>query len=98
MASGNFTLGEIADYVDAALREHLGVQAQIQIRHLDDIRNYKVDFTKAQKVLGFRPAQSIQRIVRELIDRRAEFGDMDDPRYSNIASLKAMDAAAGSPA
>jgi nucleoside-diphosphate-sugar epimerase len=98
VASGNYTLGELADQVDAALREHLGVRAELDIRHLEDIRNYRVDFAKARGVLGFRPAQGIEQIVRELIEHRAEFGDMDDPRYSNIASFKAMDAATTTPA
>ncbi|MHB8440055.1 MAG: NAD-dependent epimerase/dehydratase family protein [Acidimicrobiales bacterium] len=98
IASGNFTLGELADYVDSSLREHLGIRATLKIRHVEDIRNYKVDFTKAQRVLGFRPAQGVDRIVRELIEHRAEFGDMNDPKYSNIASFKAIDAAAGTPA
>jgi nucleoside-diphosphate-sugar epimerase len=97
VASGNFTLGELADYVDSALREHLGLHAKLEIRHLEDVRNYKVDFAKAERVLGFRPVHGIEQIVRELIDHRSEYGDMDDPRYSNIASFKAIDAAAKTP-
>ena len=96
VASGNFTLGEIADYVDSTLRSELNLEAQLDIRHVEDVRNYKVDFSKAERVLGFRPAQDISRIVGELINHRLEYGDMADHKYSNIAVFKSIDLKLGS--
>ena len=53
---------------------------------------------KAQRVPGFRPAHGIERIVRDLIEHRAEFGDLGDPQSSDIASFKGIDATARTPA
>jgi nucleoside-diphosphate-sugar epimerase len=92
VASGNFTLGEIADYVHDSVLERLAIDPRIEIKHLHDIRNYKVSFEKAQRVLAFRPNQDIKGIVHELIEHRDRFADTDNPRYYNIATFRALDA------
>ncbi|MGH9810172.1 MAG: NAD-dependent epimerase/dehydratase family protein, partial [Terriglobia bacterium] len=42
IASGNYTIGEVADYVREAAREHTGIDASILIKNVQDFRNYKV--------------------------------------------------------
>jgi nucleoside-diphosphate-sugar epimerase len=90
IASGNFTLGELADYVDDALRTILGVHPRLEIQHLSDIRNYKVSTEKAQNVLSFKPRSSITDIVRDLAEHRECFTDFDNPAYYNIATFKSL--------
>jgi nucleoside-diphosphate-sugar epimerase len=90
IASGNFTLGELADYVDDALRTILGVRPRLEIQHLSDIRNYKVSTEKAQNVLSFKPRSSITDIVRDLAEHRECFTDFDNPAYYNIATFKSL--------
>jgi nucleoside-diphosphate-sugar epimerase len=104
IASGNYTLGELADAVREALVEFMQLDPQIVIKHMSDIRNYKVSFDRAETVLGFKPSHDVRDIVRELVEHRSEFGSFDDPRYYNIETFKAVmtpsvaGAAAGAPA
>jgi nucleoside-diphosphate-sugar epimerase len=91
VASGNYTLGELADYVSDALRDYLGLEPKLDIKHLTDVRNYKVSYEKAQTRLGFKPAHDVRSIVKDLVDHRHLFTDFDDPRFSNIATFKRLD-------
>jgi nucleoside-diphosphate-sugar epimerase len=90
IASGNFTLGELADYVRDALRTILGVHPRLEIHHVSDLRNYKVNTAKAQNVLSFKPQSSIIDIVRDLAEHRECFADFDNPAYYNIATFKSL--------
>lgn len=94
VASGNFTLGELADYVREALGDFLGLDARLNIGHSHDVRNYKVSFERAVNVLGFKPTYTVKAIVRELIDNHASFRDFDNPLYYNIDTFKRLDGAA----
>jgi nucleoside-diphosphate-sugar epimerase len=91
VASGNYTLGELADYVSDALREFLGLEPRLEIKHLTDVRNYKVSCEKAQTRLGFKPAHDVRSIVKDLVDHQHLFTEFDDPRFSNIATFKRLD-------
>jgi nucleoside-diphosphate-sugar epimerase len=97
VASGNFTLGELADHVRDALKEFMGFEPQIQIKHVHDIRNYKVSVEKASTILSFKPAHTIRDIVQELVQHRASFKNLEDPSYYNIATFKSLEADEGSP-
>jgi nucleoside-diphosphate-sugar epimerase len=91
IASGNYTLGELADHVRDALVELTASTPEISIKHLPDIRNYKVSFEKAATVLSFKPSHNIRDIVQELVAHRAEFRDWEDPAYYNIATFRNID-------
>lgn len=91
VASGNFTLGELADRVRDSLREFLGIDTRIVTRHVHDIRNYKVTFEKAQKVLSYHPQHDVRDIVRGLVEHCRDITDFDDPTYYNIATFKSLD-------
>ena len=91
IASGNFTVGEVADEVRASLREILGKDIRLNINHVKDFRNYKVSFDRAQKVFGYKPAFNIDDIVRELVDNHSKFKDFDNPAYYNIETFKLVD-------
>src|ERR1700728_1047762 len=55
IASGNHTVGEIADLVRLSLEEELGKKIKLDIQHIKDVRNYKVSMERAKNVLSFHP-------------------------------------------
>jgi nucleoside-diphosphate-sugar epimerase len=98
IASGNYTLGDIADEVCFGVREHFGRKPKLNILHNHDLRNYKVNFERAQRVLSFKPRHQVRDIVVELAAHREEFGDFTDTRYYNLATFKHLDEPAAAPA
>jgi nucleoside-diphosphate-sugar epimerase len=90
-ASGNYTVGEVADQVKSTVEERLGLKIALNIKHIQDFRNYKVSTEKAKNVLSFHPSGSVKSIVNSLIDNMDKFKDWDNPLYSNIASLKKLE-------
>ncbi len=90
IASGNFTVGEVADYVQQGVKEHLGIEAKMTIKHMEDFRNYKVSFDKAQNVLSFKPRYDVEKIVRDLAQHIDEYGDFSDERFYNIRKFKSL--------
>jgi nucleoside-diphosphate-sugar epimerase len=93
IASGNFTVGEVADLVRSAVEERLGKKVQLNIKHIQDFRNYKVSIEKAKNVLNFHPSEGVKTIVGGLVDNMEKFKDWDNPAYSNIESLKKLESA-----
>jgi nucleoside-diphosphate-sugar epimerase len=91
IASGNYTVGEIGDLVKETIEKRLSVRLSLCIKHMQDFRNYKVSTEKAKNVLSFHPNSDVKSIVGELIENMDKYGDWDDPRYSNIASFRALD-------
>ncbi len=91
LASGNYTVGEVADVVRARIEERLGLRIDLCIKHTQDFRNYKVSIDKAANVLSFHPTGSVQSIVDDLIENRNKFQDWDNPLYSNIQTFKELE-------
>jgi len=91
IASGNHTVGEVADLIRTAIQEKLGLTIKLTIKHDQDFRNYKVTCEKAANVLSFHPAGSVKSIVNDLIDHMAKFSDWDNPEYSNIQTFRGID-------
>jgi nucleoside-diphosphate-sugar epimerase len=93
VASGNYTVGEVADIVKSAIHERLDIRANLRIKHVQDFRNYKVNIEKAANVLSFHPAGDVKSIVGDLADNMEKFQDWDNPTYSNIQMFKQMNIA-----
>jgi nucleoside-diphosphate-sugar epimerase len=98
IASGNYTVGEIADLVKGAIEEHLGLRINLNIKHVQDFRNYKVTVEKAANVLSFHPEESVRTIVDSLLDNIEKFQDWDNPLYSNIETFRNIENAIETPA
>jgi nucleoside-diphosphate-sugar epimerase len=104
VASGNYTVGEVADQVRSSVEERLRTKVDLNIKHIQDFRNYKVSIEKAKNVLSFHPSGDVKSIVGNLVDNMDKFQDWDNPLYSNIQSLKKIENAidvhslAGAPA
>ena len=90
VASGNYTIGEIADVVKAVIEEKLKISIKLNIKHNKDMRNYKVDFEKARNILSFKPRFQIEHIVEDLIANRDRFKDFSNKNYYNIEVFKSL--------
>jgi nucleoside-diphosphate-sugar epimerase len=88
IASGNYTIGELGDYVIHGLKEHMELDVTLDLQRRPDIRNYKVSTEKAEHVLSFKPRHDIESIVHELVEHREAFADFDQPNYYNIEKFK----------
>ena len=91
VASGNYTVGEIADCVKETLDERMGTDLRLEIRNVTDFQNYKVSCDKAIRSLSFKPQHDVAFIVGDLYAHRASYPDFSDPRYYNIQVFKSLD-------
>jgi nucleoside-diphosphate-sugar epimerase len=91
VASGNYTVGETADQVRSAVEELLGFRVKLDIRHIRDLRNYKVSISRAENTLSFHPDHNVKSIVVNLVENLPRFNDWDNEGYYNILTLKALE-------
>ena len=91
----NFSVAETAEVIRKVVREELPGKGEIEIvtTPSDDIRSYRINSDKIQRVLGFVPRHTIEDGARDLI-RAFQAGklpdSMSDIRYSNIKTMKAV--------
>lgn len=90
VASGNYTVGEVADSVRDGVKKALGIDARIVINHVQDFRNYKVSTAKARNVLSFKPRHDVERMVEELAANVERFRPFDAERFYNIRVFKRL--------
>lgn len=90
VASGNFTVGEIGDAVQEGMGDFLDLHPKIDIKHIEDFRNYKVSTQKAREVISFKARYSVQDTVKSLADNLEKFKDFDNQEYYNIRTFKSM--------
>lgn len=88
VASGNYTVGEIGDLVQSGVKKYLNQDVKLNIKHIQDYRNYKVSIEKANKVLSFHPKHDVETIIKDLVDNRDKFMDFDNDNYYNIRVFK----------
>jgi nucleoside-diphosphate-sugar epimerase len=84
--SQNFTLTQLGEIVGTAVPGTI-VEA---VSNDEDPRNYRVDFTKIQKVLGFRASVDLKEGIEEMVEavRSGAVTDWRDPVYSNLKTLQ----------
>lgn len=90
IASGNYTVGEVADLVKLGIHEHFDRNVRLDIRNVQDFRNYKVSIEKAKNVLSFKPRHDVEAIIRDLALNYPRFQDFGNPRYYNIEVFKTL--------
>jgi nucleoside-diphosphate-sugar epimerase len=88
VASGNYTVGEIGDLVKSGVKKYLDLDIRLNIKHIQDYRNYKVSIEKARKVLSFHPKNDVESIIEDLVENRDKFQDFANPNYYNIQVFK----------
>lgn len=91
IASGNHTVGEVADLVRSTIEQEMGIRLSLDLRHIKDVRNYKVSIERAKNVLSFHPHHSIASIVRNLLENLPKCNDWDNPMYYNIQIFKQLE-------
>jgi nucleoside-diphosphate-sugar epimerase len=84
LSSGNYTVGEVGDFVKEGVEKKLGKKVRLSIKNIKDFRNYKVTNAKAINTLSFKPKHDIPAILDNLIDNMDKFRDFDNPMYYNI--------------
>ncbi len=91
ISSGNYTVGEVGDAVRSAVEKHLNMKIKLNIKHIQDFRNYKVSTEKAIKVLSFKPKHDVDSILRNLLDNLDKFQDFSNQQYYNIEVFKTLE-------
>jgi len=92
IASGNHTVGEVADLVRSTMEQELNTRLTLEIGHIKDIRNYKVSTERARTVLSFHPHHNIPSIVSNLIENMSNCNDWENPRYYNLLVFERLEA------
>jgi nucleoside-diphosphate-sugar epimerase len=90
ISSGNYTVGQVGDMVKNKVETLTGRKIGIEIKNIQDFRNYKVSSERASTYLGFQPRYSVDDIVDELYAHRDQFGNYSDDRYYNIRVFSKM--------
>lgn len=90
LSSGNYTVGEVGDFVKEAIEKKLDKKVKLNIKNIKDFRNYKVSNAKAINILSFKPKHDVTAILDNLIDNMDKFGDWDNPNYYNIQVFKTI--------
>lgn len=90
LASGNYTVGEVGDLVKNAVEEKLDIKVKLNIKNVQDFRNYKVSSQKAINTLSFKPKHDVDKILDGLVENLDQFKDFDNPSYYNIQVFKSL--------
>jgi nucleoside-diphosphate-sugar epimerase len=90
VASDNYTVGQVGDMVKNKVETLTGRKIGLEIKGIQDFRNYKVSIEKARTYLGFQPRYSVDDIVDDLYAHRDQFGNYSDDRYYNIRVFSKM--------
>lgn len=90
VASGNYTIGQVGDMVKYRTEKLTGRKVGIQIKQIQDFRNYKVTIDRARTYLGFQPQHSVEDIIEDLHVHLPEYGDFENDAYYNIRVFKSM--------
>jgi nucleoside-diphosphate-sugar epimerase len=90
VASGNYTVGQVADLVKEGIEERTAKRIRMDILSVKDFRNYKVDCARARVELGYEPQYSIRDIVTDLHRHADSYGDFNRDAYYNIRIFKAL--------
>jgi nucleoside-diphosphate-sugar epimerase len=84
----NLTINEIADIVSKVT----GV-SRLEYHDTNDPRSYRVDSTKIERSLGFKPIRSVKNAVEDLL-KAFELGlfyrSLENPAYFNIKRMKEL--------
>jgi nucleoside-diphosphate-sugar epimerase len=90
VASGNYTIGNVGDMVKSELEKRTGGKIGLEIKNIQDFRNYKVSIEKAKTVLGFEPKYKIENTIDDLYNNLGNLDDLNNPNYSNIQIFKKL--------
>ncbi len=90
VASGNYTVGEMGDIVSESVKEFMGINVAMEVKHISDFRNYKVSTEKAQNILSFHPRHDVRTIVKDLYENIDKIENFENDEYYNIKVFKKL--------
>lgn len=93
IASDNYTVGQVTDLVKRKMQKLTGRNIHLEIKNIQDLRNYKVNFNKAKTVLGYEPSYCVENIIDDLYEHMDEYGNMEQEIYYNIRVFKKQELA-----
>ena len=84
----NYTIGDLAKEIHSTL-ESRGYVVDVLIQNKEDVRNYKVDNSKAKKYLNFDPKYTPTDSINDIFDNMdLDKCDFSDSRFYNIQTFK----------
>lgn len=95
VSSGNFTVGEVGRKVAEHFKKKHGRAVAVETKNIADRRNYKISTEKAEKVLGFRPHDTVDSILADLDEQVGPDFDFSADKYYNILVFKKTAAGQG---
>jgi len=90
VASGNYTVGQVGDMVKYEVKKLTGSKVKMEVKNIQDYRNYKVSLDKAKTILGFQPRFSITDTVVDLYEHKDYFKDYCNDDFYNINVFKTL--------
>jgi len=91
ISSGNYTVGQVGDLVKEEVEKRTGNKISLEIKNVQDFRNYKVSTEKAKVVLGFVPNYSIKETIGNLFENLDKIGNLGKEEYVNINVFRKLD-------
>ncbi|HUI28805.1 MAG TPA: SDR family oxidoreductase [Candidatus Acidoferrales bacterium] len=91
ITGGNFTVGEVGDLVKMEVEKISGMKVALDIKNIQDYRNYKVSTQKAENNLGFKPVFTIIDTVDDLFNHKDLYGDFENDEFYNIRTFKKIE-------
>ncbi len=88
ISSGNFTIGQLGDLIKEEVQERTRKKIGIEIKNIQDFRNYKVSTAKAKTYLGFQPKYTIKDAVEAIFNNLKQIDDFKNKKYYNIEIFK----------
>jgi nucleoside-diphosphate-sugar epimerase len=83
-------VGQVADLVKYEVEKKTGDKIKLDIKNIQDFRNYKVSISKARTYLGFQPLYTIKDIIDNLFDHMESFEDFEKDEFYNIRTFKKL--------
>jgi nucleoside-diphosphate-sugar epimerase len=90
VASDNYTVGQVGDLVKEQVEALTGKEILVEIKNVQDFRNYKVTWQKAKTILGYEPKHTVSDIIADVHKHRDEYGDFEEDRFYNIRTFKKL--------
>lgn len=88
VTSDNYTVGQVGDMVKHEVEKKTGEKIKLEIKNIQDFRNYKVTINKARTYLGFQPLYTISDIIDDVFDHMDSYGDLEKDEFYNIRVFK----------
>lgn len=90
VTSGNYTVAQVGELVKHEIDRKTGSRIRLEIRNLQDFRDYKVSIEKARTCLGFSPLHSVSDTIDSLFEHREEYGDFGGDGFYNIVAFRKL--------